>query len=93
MLELWLGVTRVVVERGTVTVTSGLLGGGRPRVVDAAGIAEVTVAIGMQAGGTPYYEVRIVRTGGRKLAAGSGIRDKREAEWLAHTIRTALAER
>lgn len=91
VLRLWLGVTRVVVDRGTVSVTSGLLGGGRSRTLTAAEVAAVDVGIGMQAGDTPYYSVRIVRTNGRRITAGSGIRDKREAEWLAHTIRGGLA--
>ena len=46
--------------------------------------------IGLQAGTTPYYDVTIVRKDGKPLTAGSGVRDKQEAEWLASTIRTAL---
>lgn len=90
VLRLWLGVTRVEVERGRVSVTSGLLGGGRTRVIAASDVADVTVAIGMQAGSTPYYDVRIVRTNRRKVTAAPAVRDKREAEWLAHLIREAL---
>jgi hypothetical protein len=44
----------------------------------------------MQGGSAPSYDVRIVRRDGKRIAAGSGIRDKREAEWLAWTIEQGL---
>lgn len=44
----------------------------------------------MQAGGTPYYDLVLAREDGRQVPAGRGIRDKREAEWLADTLREAL---
>jgi hypothetical protein len=44
----------------------------------------------MQAGRTPYYDLMLIRNDGRKLPAGRAIRDKREAEWLADTVREAL---
>jgi hypothetical protein len=50
----------------------------------------VTPTITMQGGGTAYYDVTIVRKNGKKVSAGSGIRDKREAEWLAATLKESL---
>ena len=47
-------------------------------------------AIGMQAGNTVYYDVVIRRKDGKKTTAGRSVRDKREAEWLAATIKKAL---
>jgi hypothetical protein len=44
----------------------------------------------MQAGNTPYYDVILIRKDGKQIPAGRGIRDKREAEWLAGTLREAL---
>lgn len=89
VLDLWLKVSRVTVDAGTVTVASGYLYPGRERRLAAGEIAAVTAEIGMQSGKTPYYDVMIRRKDGKKLAAGRSVRDKREAEWLAATIRSA----
>ena len=87
--ELWLKVSKVTVGAGTVTVASGYLYPGRQRSLAAGEIAGVTADIGMQQGTTPYYNVVIRRKDGKKLTAGNSVRDKREAEWLAATIRNA----
>jgi hypothetical protein len=55
-------------------------------------VASVDVRIGMQSGNLPLYQLSIARTNGRRLSAGGGIRDKREAEWLAGKIKSALGE-
>jgi hypothetical protein len=89
-LQLWLGVSRVAVEAGTVAVASGYLSPGREQILPARDIADVSTAIGMQAGSTPYYDVVIHRKDGKKVIAGRAVRDKREAEWLALTIKTAI---
>jgi hypothetical protein len=89
-VALWLGVTHVTVGDGAVVVSSGLLAPFRERRLPAADVAEVVVKIGMQAGNTPYYDVILVRRDGKRMPAGRGIRDKREAEWLAGTVRDAL---
>ena len=47
----------------------------------------------MQAGRTPYYDVTLVTTAGKRVAAGRGMRDKREAEWLAGMIMAAIRPR
>ena len=90
VLQMWFGVTRVAADRDGVTVTTGLLGGGSARTVPASEIAGINIAVGMQAGNAVYYDVRIMRRNGRRVTAGSGIRDKREAEWLAHTLRSEV---
>jgi hypothetical protein len=89
-LDAWLTVTRVTAEPGSVTVASGYLTTGAGKTVVAGEIADVTPTITMQGGGTPYYSVMIVRKSGKKVSAGSAIRDKREAEWLAATLKKAL---
>ena len=45
---------------------------------------------GMQAGSTPYYDVVIALKNGKKVIAGRSVRDKREAEWLAITMKKTL---
>jgi hypothetical protein len=86
----WFGVSRVTIGEGSVTVARGLFAPLREQRIAAPEIAEVTTRIGMQAGGTPYYDLLLVRKDGRRVPAGRAIRDKREAEWLADTVREAL---
>jgi hypothetical protein len=90
VLDQWLGVTRVTDGDGAVTVATGWLVPRRERTLRAGEIADVTIRIGSQGGGTPYYDLAIVTTAGKRVGAGGGIRDKREAEWLAGVIRRAV---
>jgi hypothetical protein len=92
VLELWLGVTRVTVDAGAVTVASGYVAPFRERRYSAAEIAEVTTKIGMQAGGRPYYDLTLVRADGKRVTAASSIRDKREAEWLVGVLKEGLGK-
>ncbi len=89
-LQLWLGVSRVTVNASTVAVASGYISPGSDRSLTAPEIADISTAIGMQAGSTPYYDVVIVLKNGKKVIAGRSVRDKREAEWLALTMKKAL---
>jgi hypothetical protein len=91
VLERWLKVSRVVVGAGSITVATGYLHPGRERRIAAGEVSDVVTAIGMQAGKVPYYDVEILRKDGKKVVAGRSVRDKREAEWLAATIKRALA--
>lgn len=91
VLDQWLGVTRVTAGDGAVTVASGWLVPRRERTVRASEIADVTTRIGSQSGGTPFYDLTIVTTAGKRIGAGGRIRDKREAEWLAGVVRTAVS--
>jgi hypothetical protein len=90
VLDQWLGVTRVTAGDGAVTVATGWLVPRRERTLRAGDIADVTIRIGSQSGGTPYYDLAIVTPAGKRVGAGGGIRDKREAEWLAGVIRKAV---
>jgi hypothetical protein len=89
-LQLWLGVSRVTVRSGALLLAKGLAYPGREQKIAAEMITDVAPAIGMQAGSTPYYDVVVRRKDGAKMIAGSSVRDKREAEWLAITIEKAL---
>jgi hypothetical protein len=90
LLQLWLEVSQVTVDAGTLTVATGYLSPGRERRLTVGEIADVSTAIGMQAGSRPYYDVVIGRKNGKKVIAGRAVREKREAEWLAMTIKSAL---
>jgi hypothetical protein len=90
VLDAWLGVTRVTAGGGRVTVASGWLSPARERSFPAAEITGVSTLIGMQAGGRPYYDLKLVRSNGKAVTAGRGLREKREAEWLAATLKQAI---
>jgi hypothetical protein len=93
MLDAWLGVTRVMVGEGKVTVATGWLSPRRERTLRASEVAGVSARIGSQSGTTPYYDIAIETTAGNRIPAGGTVRDKREAEWLAATILKALGPR
>jgi hypothetical protein len=90
VLDLWLEVSRVRVDGGRLRWATGYFFPGRERALSAPEIADVTASIGMQAGTTVYYDVAVVRNSGKKIKVGRSVRDKREAEWLALTIKNAL---
>jgi hypothetical protein len=93
LLDSWLGVTRVTAGDGEVTIAHGWLVPQRERTLRAAEIKGVTTRIASQQGTTPYYDITIETTAGTQVGAGRSVRDKREAEWLAATIATAIAPR
>ena len=80
----------VTANEDRVTVARGLLFASRLREYDARSMTGVRVKVGMQSGNTPFYQVVFVRNGGKQVQAGWGIRDKREAEWLARRMRAAV---
>ena len=92
-MDLWMGVSRVNVDAGTVTLATGYLWPGKERTFPATEIADVAAKMGMRSGRTPYYDVVLVKANGKKVHAGRSVRDKREAEWLAEKIKEALAPR
>jgi hypothetical protein len=89
-MELWLRVSRVVAGDGSLTVASGYIIAGGERALPASAIQNVTTRIGMQSGTRPYYDIVVTTRDGKKVIAGRSVRDKREAEWLAATIRQAI---
>ena len=91
-LDLWCGVTRVAIMPGTVKVTHGPFGWGPTNIISASDIAGITTQIGLQTGQTPYYDIEIVKTGGRQVTAGSAIKDKQEAEHLVAQMKTWIGQ-
>jgi hypothetical protein len=89
-LQLWAVVSRVVVNKGSISLAQGYFYPGAQRTFRADEIAQITTRIGMQAGSRPYYDVVLVSNAGKQIAAGRWIRDKREAEWLAATMQQAF---
>ena len=90
VLDLWLQVSRVTVNAGVLSWATGYVVPSRERTISAREIADVTATIGMQAGSRVYYDIVLVRKVGKKAKVGHSVRDKREAEWLAETIKKEL---
>jgi len=81
----------VTADAGTLTWAVGYLSPGREHTLPGSEIADVIASIGMQAGTTVYYDVAVVRKNGKKIRVGRSLRDKREAEWLAATLKKAIS--
>jgi hypothetical protein len=90
VLTLWLEVIRVRVDASGVAIASGLVTPGPARVYTQ--VKDVRVAIGMTSGTTAWYDLKLVLANGREVAAGGGIRHKREAEWIAAQMLAALGQ-
>ncbi len=92
VLRLWFRVVRVTADRQALSVAAGYGTPGEPRTVPAAEVKDVELRIGVQSGDRVWYDLYVVRADGRKFAAAGGIRDKREAEWIAARLREALGQ-
>jgi hypothetical protein len=90
VLRMWLWVVDVTASREGVAVATGFVTVGEPARIAAADIAGVEVQIRMQSGSTVYYGLQVVRKDGGRVGAGAGIREKREAEWLAGLVKQAV---
>ncbi len=88
-VKMWLGTTRVVIGN-SLTLQSGLLGGGKVQQIALADIANITDKITAQQGGgtgTPYYDIEMTLRSGKKLTLGRTVPDKHEVEWLVSEMR------
>ena len=88
-LKAWLGTSRVVIGT-SLTLQSGLLGGGKAREIAFSEIASISDKIGAQMGGgtgTPYYDIELTLRNGNKLTLGRTLRDKHETEWIVSEMR------
>lgn len=90
VLAHWLGRVTVVADTGLLTVDRRILGFGGERRLEGNVISAIEPAIGMQVGSTPYYDIKVTRSDGRPLTVGGGIRDKREAQYLAGLLFKAV---
>jgi hypothetical protein len=93
VLQLWFGVSKVLIESGQVQVTSGFLWLGVSKVIPCSQVEDIQISIGMQSGGrtgTPYYNIELLTNDKKKVNLGRSIKDKRQAEWLATTLKDAV---
>jgi hypothetical protein len=86
-----LGATRVSVGNGAVTIVKSLVGLAYSRRRIMAGeVSGVESVPGMTVNSTVYNQLRISYGGHRSFDLADGIRDKREADWLADQISQRL---
>jgi hypothetical protein len=90
VLEMWLRTRRVSSDGSSVVVASGYLVPSGERRFSRSEITGVRAKIGMQTGETVYYDLQLLRADGKPVTVGHGIKDKREAEWLAATLSESL---
>ncbi len=91
--ELWFGSTTVSIGSETVRRRVGMFGTGTTRVIPAQSIKQLDLHISMQSTGregTPYYAIRATLDTGKYKHLGSGIRNKRHAEWLADRMKKEI---
>jgi hypothetical protein len=82
---------RVRIGDGAVTIQKALLGlvYSRRRIA-ASDVSSVAAVAGMTVDNTVYSQIRLSYGGDRKYDFADGIRDKREADWLADQISQRL---
>jgi hypothetical protein len=90
VIDQWLGVARVTADQTGVTLAKGWIVPRGERTVRAADVGEVTTKIGSQAGRNVYYDLVIVTAAGKRVTLAGGVADKREAEWLAAAVSSAV---
>ena len=91
---MWLGHSAVVVGPDLTRVVRAVAFVTSTKFFPTDSLVEVLVTTGMQAGNTLYYDLTLRTADGKKIKAGTSIKDKREAEWLADVLREgAMVER
>jgi hypothetical protein len=90
VFSVWFGASRVVIgPAGLQRYKSGLLVKSRKKFLREE-IKDIKLHIGMSTGTKAFYDLRVVTVFGRETAVATSIADKREAEWLAQQMKTAL---
>ena len=93
VLDAWFGTTQVTIGSDSVHRRHTILGIGSTRVIPKRSITRLDLHISMQSSGrsgTPYYELRATLAPTRRMHLGSGIRNKRHAEWLVERMRNEI---
>jgi hypothetical protein len=93
VVALWFGSSEVRVGHDAMQLRSRFLAFGRTRRIPRQEVEEIKPVVGLQANTTPFYDVQVVCSDGKKLTAARWIRSKREAERLAATMLKAVQGR
>lgn len=91
VVELWMRVSRGVVEASLVRVPSGLLAASeRFKTIAASDVADIRTKLGLQMGSKPYDRIEVLTKDGERTSLGDYVRDKTEAEWLIQEMKQVL---
>jgi hypothetical protein len=90
VLTLWLDRRRVEIAPQGITLSGGILGLGRPRLLRRDEIADVVAVAGMRAGSQSYHNLELRTRAGKSFTIGARIPGKRAADVVAAEIRKAV---
>jgi hypothetical protein len=90
MLVLWLDWRRLEIRSQDLTVSGGVLGLGRTRVLPREKVADVTAEPGLRSGNRTYYNLKLRTAAGRSITIGPRIIGKHAADLMATEITEAL---
>jgi hypothetical protein len=89
-VQMWLGTTRVGIGNGELLLQDGLLGGGKVRGFAFTELSSIASAIKSQQGGgtgTPYYDIELTLSSGKRVTLGRTLRSQPEVDWLMDEMR------
>jgi hypothetical protein len=88
-IELLFHSVSVVANRSEVSITHRLLLARWNHTLAVGDIQSITLKTGLQSGSRVYYDLKVNTRAGRNFTAGPRVADKKHAEWLMSTIRSA----
>ncbi len=83
---LWLGRTTIEAGGEGLRITKGFGPFARTLKFRADEVARVEAKVGMTAGSRAYFDLKLVFADQSSIGAGSGLSDRRQAEWVAARV-------
>jgi hypothetical protein len=90
--SLVLGWAAIEAGRDGLRVTKGWGPFTRTSSFRAEEVARIEPRVGMTAGSRAYFDLKVVFVDQSSIGAGSGLRDRRQAEWVAERVMRALGK-
>lgn len=75
--------TEVTIERGEIVVTNRRLGLASSKRIVAGEVLRIGTKVGGRTNSIPWFVIELALRDGKKITVGSGMHDRREADWLA----------
>jgi hypothetical protein len=90
VLSMWFSSSRVVIGAAALHRHKTFLFFQNQKKLIREEIKDIKLHLGMTSGTQAFYDLRVVTVFGREKTIASSIANKREAEWLAQEMKTAL---